>query len=116
MFLPIAKDWFCGAGHMRVLFRHPRTGLRMLRCPDCDGVEIVNWLSADANVLKLNEADIRFLTEMRVSTKDAGTSLLELCVVVAIVLVVAAIGVPVVRGAVDAVKGFAVLLNSVVVH
>ncbi len=47
---------------------------------------------------------------------DKGASLLELIVVTGIVLVVAAIGVPVLLGAVDAVKGFAVLLNGVVIH
>ncbi len=47
---------------------------------------------------------------------DKGASLLELIVVTGIVLVVAAIGVPVLLGAVDAVRGFAVLLNGVVTH
>jgi hypothetical protein len=82
MFLPLeAKDWFCGGGHMRVLFRHPRTGLRKLGCPDCDAIEIVNWLSDhDPNTLKLSEADIKFLKEIRVNTDDVGMSLVEVLV------------------------------------
>ena len=52
----------------------------------------------------------------KMSAITRGFSLIEMCVVVAVVATVAAIGIPIFLSAVDAVRGFAVLLNGVVIR
>jgi hypothetical protein len=54
-YLPIkASDWTCRAPgrepHRKILFMHPRSGLRLLRCPDCDHEEIVRWFASPGDV------------------------------------------------------------------
>jgi hypothetical protein len=54
-FLPIKREsWTCRApgreDHYRVLYRHPVTELRMLRCPTCDNDEIVRWLASPGHI------------------------------------------------------------------
>jgi type II secretory pathway pseudopilin PulG len=49
-------------------------------------------------------------------TKDAGRSLLELLLVLGIVLIVAGIGIPILWGALQTVRGLMGLVRQVVVH
>jgi hypothetical protein len=54
VFLPIhPKDWVCRApgrkDHYRVLFCHPVTGRRKLRCPDCQSEEIQSWFRSSGD-------------------------------------------------------------------
>jgi hypothetical protein len=64
------KDWLCQAegrkDHYRVLFRHPVTGLRLLKCPHCQSEEIRAWLAAapDYDRFELTEEDQQMLREM----------------------------------------------------
>jgi hypothetical protein len=66
------KDWLCQAegrkDHYRVLFRHPATGLRVLRCSTCQSEEIRAWLSAAPNYdrFELSAEDREFLAGLKV--------------------------------------------------
>lgn len=65
---------------------------------------------------KLHEQEAQHFVYGRNIQPDKGASLLELVVVTGIVLTVMGIGIPGLLATVDAVKGFAVLLNGVVIH
>ncbi len=58
------------------------------------------------------EYDKKFLKALGI----AGFSLLESCVVLGIIMTILAIGIPTVMYALDTIRGFAVLLNNVVIH
>ena len=82
-FLPInPKDWICPAGHRRVLFAHPVTEMRLLRCPDCDEQEIHKWLSGPGGADETTQAQCaggpeRTMTiqQLLVAITDAVTSM-----------------------------------------
>ena len=72
IYLPIhPSHWICRApgreDHWRILYKHPVSGLRYLKCPVCDNDEIVEWLARyDPNQLELTEYDRLLLLAMNI--------------------------------------------------
>ena len=126
MNLPISwRDWLCRApgreDHRKVLWTHPLSGLRLLRCLECDADEIRSWLASSGNVPDpLTQASCceKVLVNgyLQPAQQEAGASLLELIVVVGIILTVIGIGIPILLSAVQAVRDWAAVLNQLVIH